>query len=86
MSLYKAAAAALAAVSALVFAAGPSTAAQPIRVLKDRAEVVRYFHGLGFRKHGSVERSASERVRSEGRTFPTFSSSFTVGGVTYPFR
>jgi hypothetical protein len=85
MSLYKAAAAALAAMPALAFAAGPGTPAQSIGVLKDRAEVVRHFHALGFRTHGGIERSASERVRSEGRTFPTFSSSFTVGGVTYPF-
>jgi len=65
--------------------ARPSSSAKPVEVLADQAAVMKHFRALGFLAHGGVEKGASERIRSEGRTFPTFSSSFTVGGVTYPF-
>ncbi|MBV8306322.1 MAG: hypothetical protein JO274_02475, partial [Gammaproteobacteria bacterium] len=44
-----------------------------------------HFRSLGFKTHGGVEKGAADRIASQGRTFPTFSSSFTVNGVTYPF-
>jgi hypothetical protein len=70
---------------ALTLAAAPSTSGQPIQVLKDREAATKHFHALGFRTHGGVEKGAAARIASEGRTFPTFSSSFTVGGATFPF-
>src|SRR5579859_6773974 len=69
----------------LTFAATPTTRVQPIEVLKDSGAVVAHFRSLGFKAHGGVEKAAADRIASEGRTFPTFSSSFTVKGVTYPF-
>jgi len=72
-------------VPALTLAATPTTRVQPIEVLKDSSAVITHFRSLGFKTHGGVEKGAAERIASEGRTFPTFSSSFTVGGITYPF-
>lgn len=86
MLLQKALVAGLLALPALGFAdAKPATPRAPVVVLADRAAVANHLRTLGYRAHGGVERSASEHIESEGRTFPTFSSSFTVNGVKYPF-
>jgi hypothetical protein len=85
MLLHKVVIAGLLWVPALTLAATPTTRVQPIEVLKDSGAVITHFRSLGFKTHGGVEKGAAERIASEGRTFPTFSSSFTVGGVTYPF-
>src|ERR1700732_3563225 len=85
MLLHKLVVAGLLSLPALTLAATPTTRVQPIEVLKDRNAVVTHFRSLGFKTHGGVEKGAAERIASEGRTFPTFSSSFTVKGVTYPF-
>jgi hypothetical protein len=86
MSLHRVLAAGLLVLPAFALgAAEPSGSVRSIEQLSDQAAVTHHFRKLGFRAHGGVERSASQRIESEGRTFPTFSSSFTVGGVTYPF-
>src|ERR1700693_6015246 len=85
MLLHKVVVAGLLSLPALTLAAAPAARVQPSGVLKDRAAVIKHFRGLGFRTHGGVEKGAAESLAREGRTFPTFSSSFTVGGVTYPF-
>jgi hypothetical protein len=61
---------------------------KPIKLvepLPDRQAVMNHFRALGHRTHGGVERAVSDREQARGRTFPTFSSSFSVGGATYPF-
>jgi hypothetical protein len=61
---------------------------KPIKLvepLPDRQAVMNHFRALGHRTHGGVERAVSDREQAQGRTFPTFSSSFSVGGATYPF-
>jgi hypothetical protein len=68
-----------------LWAAEPNVSVKSVELLSDQTTVTNHFRKLGYRAHGGVERSASERIESEHRTFPTFSSSFTVGGVTYPF-
>src|SRR6185437_5256833 len=85
MLLHKEVIASLLLLPALTLAASPTTHVQSIEVLKDRAAVVTHFRSLGFKAHGGVEKGAAERIASEGRTFPTFSSSFTVNGVAFPF-
>jgi hypothetical protein len=85
MLLYKVVAAGLLSLPALALAATPTTRVQSVEVLKDSHAVVAHFRSLGFKTHGGVEKSAADRIAGEGRTFPTFSSSFTVKGVTYPF-
>jgi hypothetical protein len=86
MSLHRVLAASLLALPTFaLWAAAPNVSVKSVELLSDQTAVTNHFRKLGFRAHGGVERSASERIESEGRTFPTFSSSFTVGGVTYPF-
>jgi hypothetical protein len=86
MSPHTVLAAGLLALPAFAFgAAEPNVSAKSVELLSDQTAVTNHFRKLGFRAHGGVERSASARIESEHRTFPTFSSSFTVGGVTYPF-
>jgi len=58
---------------------------KPVEILADPAALAEHFRALGYKVRGGVERATSDRVASEGRTFPTFSSSFSVGGTTYPF-
>jgi hypothetical protein len=58
---------------------------KPIEKLSDSVAVSKHFRALGYKFHGGVDRATTDQVGSEGRTFPTFSSSFSVGGVTYPF-
>lgn len=83
MSLQKVVVIGLLALPVCVHAAG--IAGKSVEVLADRAAMNKHFRSLGYRTHGGVERSASARMESEGRTFPTFTSSFTVHGTTYPF-
>ena len=86
MSLHCVLAASLLALPAFALgAAEPNVSVKSLEQLSDQSAVTNHFRKLGYRAHGGVERSASERIESEHRTFPTFSSSFTVGGVTYPF-
>jgi hypothetical protein len=63
----------------------PPAPTQSVEVLADHAAMTNHLRTLGYRVHGGVERSATERIESEGRTFPTFTASFTVNGVKYPF-
>lgn len=63
----------------------PGMPVKPVELLPDQAAVVKHFRAMGYKAHGNVARATSDRVGSEGRTFPTFSSSFSVGGVNYPF-
>jgi hypothetical protein len=58
---------------------------KPIEKLSDSAAVLNHFRALGYKVRGGVERAAADQVAAQGRTFPTFSSSFSAGGVTYPF-
>jgi hypothetical protein len=44
-----------------------------------------HFHSLGYRGRGGVDKEKSDRDESEARSFPHFSSSFSINGVTYPF-
>jgi hypothetical protein len=58
---------------------------KPLETLPDRVSVIDHFRALGHRTHGRIDKATADRVEAQGRTFPTFSSSFSVGGVTYPF-
>jgi len=58
---------------------------KPIVKLADSKALSSHFRALGYKTHGGIDRDSSDRCVKEGRAFPLFSSSFTVGGVTYPF-
>jgi len=86
MSLRRIVGTGLLALPALAFAAAQTTPpAKSIEVLANHAAVASHFRALGYKAHGGVERAASDRIGSEGRTFPTFTASFSVNGVNYPF-
>jgi hypothetical protein len=86
MSLHKFVAVALVALPALSLA-GPRTQKpmKTVELLPDRAAVANHFRALGYRTRGGIGHDISDRAEREGRSFPTFSSSFSVEGVTYPF-
>jgi hypothetical protein len=58
---------------------------KPVERLQDQKAVMNHFRALGYRAHGGVEKAMSDREGRQGRSFPTFSSSFAIGGATYPF-
>jgi hypothetical protein len=60
-------------------------AGSAIEQLPDAAAVANHFRGLGYRLRGGVDRATAEQIAAAGHTFPTFSSSFTVGNTVYPF-
>lgn len=51
----------------------------------DRAALHQHFRSMGFRTHGGIGKDKSDSVDPRFHSFPHFSSSFTVKGVTYPF-
>jgi hypothetical protein len=73
-----------------MLAAMPNTAAaqgasgSAVRVM-DRAAFQTRLKALGYRKRGGIARDKSDSRDSRFRSFPRFSSSFSVGGFTYPY-
>jgi hypothetical protein len=63
----------------------PNMPIKPVQVLPDAAAQRQHLRALGYKFRGGVDRAVTEQVQSEGRTFPTFTSSFSVNGQTYPF-
>jgi hypothetical protein len=56
-----------------------------VQLIPDRQTLTEHLRSLGFKTRGGVDRDASARDEARGRSFPHFSSSFSVNGVTYPF-
>jgi hypothetical protein len=56
-----------------------------VQLIPDRQALTEHLRSLGFKARGGVDRDATARDEASGRSFPHFSSSFTVKGVTYPF-
>lgn len=56
-------------------------------VQMDRAALHEHFKHMGYKTHGGIAKSKTIRDNDggDGRSLPTFNSSFTVGGVTFPF-
>jgi hypothetical protein len=45
----------------------------------------KHFRSLGYKVRGGIDKAKTDRDEAEGRHFPHFASSFTVGGTTFPF-
>ena len=58
---------------------------KPVVRLADRQAQDKHFRSLGYKKRGGVGKDRSDRDEREARSFPHFASSFSVGGVTYPY-
>lgn len=54
-------------------------------VQMDRAGLQQRLRALGYRTHGGVGKEKSDSSDSQFRSFPHFTSSFTVNGTTYPY-
>jgi hypothetical protein len=70
------------------FAATQASAQAPSRgtiVQMDRASFNQYARSLGHKTRGGIGKSKTDSNDQRFRSLPHFSSSFTVGGVTYPF-
>jgi len=67
-----------------VLAQAPSSSRGAI-VQMDRATLHEHFRALGYRTRGRIDRSLSDSNDQRFRSLTHFSSSFSVGGVTYPF-
>jgi hypothetical protein len=54
-------------------------------VQMDRGSFHHHLKALGYRSRGGIGRAKTESKEQRFRSLPHFSSSFTVGGVTYPY-
>jgi hypothetical protein len=58
---------------------------KPVQKMVDQQTQQKHFRSLGYKVRGGIDKGKSDRDEAEGRHFPHFASSFSVGGVTYPF-
>jgi hypothetical protein len=61
---------------------------EPIKLVEtipDRQTLTKHLRALGYKARGGVDKATTDRDEAQGRSFPHFSSSFSTGGVTYPF-
>jgi hypothetical protein len=61
---------------------------KPVVTFADRAALTQHLRALGYRTRGGLDKAGAARAlagMAAGRSFPGFSSSFSVGGATYPF-
>jgi hypothetical protein len=56
-----------------------------VETIPDRHALVEHLRALGYKTRGGVDKSTTDRDEAQGRSFPHFSSSFSTGGVRYPF-
>jgi hypothetical protein len=56
-----------------------------VQNMPDRQALMLHLRALGHKTRGGVDKSTTDRDESQGRSFPHFSSSFSIGGATYPF-
>lgn len=86
MSLRKILYAALILSPALALAAAPhKMPVKPVERMADQQARTKHFRALGYRARGGVDKARTDRDERDGRSFPHFSSSFSIGGATYPF-
>jgi hypothetical protein len=55
------------------------------KMLADSHTLIEHFKTLGYKSKGGVDKATTDRDETHGHSFPHFSSSFAVGGVTYPY-
>jgi hypothetical protein len=58
---------------------------KPVEQMADPQAKMKHFRALGYRLRGGVDKDKSDRDEADGRSFAHFSSSFKIGGTTYPF-
>jgi hypothetical protein len=65
----------------------PLNASRPVHVeaVKDRAAFIARLRAMGYAKKGGVSKSLTDHDDERLRSFPHFTSSFKVNGVTYPY-
>ena len=66
-------------------AAAPSGPVRPVEQFADQTALTNHFKALGHHARGGIDKAESDRDAGRAGSFPHFTSSFTTGGVTYPF-
>jgi hypothetical protein len=56
-----------------------------IHALADTHALIEHLKALGYKSKGGVDKGTTDRDETHGHSFPHFSSSFSVGGVSYPY-
>ena len=56
-----------------------------VEKFKDKKELSDHLKAKGFKVKGGIEKSKTDHDDGRHKSFPHFTSSFTVNGVTYPF-
>jgi len=87
MPLYKFLIAGLFMLPAMTVAMPPSSnvPAKPVEKFSDPQALMDHFRALGHKVRGGIDKATTDRDEGNRGSFPHFSSSFSVGGVTYPF-
>jgi hypothetical protein len=62
-----------------------NSARRAVEMIPNRNAMTEHLRVLGYKIRGGVDRALSDRDETSGHSFPHFSSSFTVKGVTFPF-
>jgi hypothetical protein len=72
----------------VAFASAPADrerVTKPIQKFATRQDLSNYLRATGYKARGGISKDKVDQSPARDRTFPTFSSSFTTGGVAYPY-
>lgn len=70
---------------AVAFAASPDAPVKLIQRFASKEELGKFLRAQGFKTKGGIDKSETDREDARVKSFPHFSSSFSVGGHVYPF-
>jgi hypothetical protein len=70
---------------ALSAAAAGAEPATSLTTFADSQALTDHFRQLGYKHRGGIDKALTDLDRGQSGSFPHFSSSFSVGGVVYPF-
>jgi hypothetical protein len=62
-----------------------NAAVKLVQQFASRADLTRHLRAMGYQARGGIEKSKTDHDDDRLKSFPHFTSSFTTGGVTYPF-
>jgi hypothetical protein len=72
-------------VVALTAAATGNESATTVATFSDSQALAAHFRSLGYQHRGGIDKAVTDLDAGQSGSFPHFSSSFSTGGVVYPF-